>query len=335
MSLKDGSKLFKGSGQAQQWTTRRNTLQRKSHSWTWNTTGLDTLLSFITRPLQEIENELLPDSGPHTKHLVECLGRAGSKRTVLQNALLRPHWIECFTEKRGISSVNKAEPHLFVDESKLEWNFTSRRKARTMVKGNPDRKILFQTGFSSVGTRNLANTWRTAKPGLNVGHWDKAKIGHAMIDNLVNGKPILGDYLKRYKVILDPNGYEETEERILHGARFFPEVLAQYPQAYFIVNIRSDPWGWIASKEKHWVDVQNFVKNQWYLQWFFHYAEVFIHFSITYESDHERARALVFDVGSDTGAVLERWTREKLGAEIDSSVYDKWLKLHKNDTFGI
>jgi len=302
--------------------------------WTWKTKGLETLKAFITRTLGDIEAELLPDE-TQTLDLLNCLGQASKNRTILQTVLLFPHWEVCFTKKRGLSIANKNQRHINVDESGLEWDFALRTASRAhVVPRNSKRKLIWQAGFSSVGTRSLTDFWNAAEPALSVGHWEKTLIAENMVQNLLQQRPILGgDYLEQWQVILDPNGYDYREgqnEAIFHGCRFFTEVHAHYPESFFIVNIRPDPLGWLKSKEKHWVGVEDWLRNYWYLQWFFHYAEVYIYFSTTFASDGEEARALVFDIRNDTGSILSRWTSEKMHVKVDASVYDDWLKIYKS-----
>jgi len=302
--------------------------------WTWNTKGLETLRGFITRTLSDIEGDLVPDE-TNTPDLLNCLGLASKNRTILQTVLLFPHWEICFTKKRGLSIANKNQRHINVDESVLEWDFALRTGSRShVVSRESKRKLIWQTGFSSVGTRSLTDFWKAGEPKLSVGHWEKTEIAKNMVKNLLNQRPILGgDYLEQWQVILDPNGYDYRvgeNEAIFHGCRFFTEVHAHYPESYFMVNIRPDIKGWIKSKEKHWVGVENWLRNYWYLQWFFHYAEVYIYFSTTFASDGEQARALVFDIRNDTGSVLSRWTFEKMNVKVDASVYDDWLKIYKS-----
>jgi len=305
----------------------------ESH-WTWDTKGLKTLKGFITRTLADISTEFLPDDS-QTQDLLDCLGPASMNRSILQTVLLFPQWEICFSKKRGLSIANKNQRHIDVDESGIEWDFSLRTASRAhVIPPNGERKLIYQAGFSSVGTRSLTDFWNAAQPKLSVGHWEKTEIARNMVENMLKQLPILGGaYLEQFQVILDPNGFDYREgktEALFHGCRFFFEVHAHYPRSYFIVNIRPDPWGWIKSKEKHWVGVENWLRNLWFLQWFFHYAEVYIYFSTTFVSDGEQARALVFDIRNDTGAVLSRWTSEKMGVEVSPSVYDDWLKIYKS-----
>jgi len=302
--------------------------------WTWDTKGLKTLKGFITRTLADVSKEFLPDDS-QTASLLGCLGPASMNRSILQTVLLFPQWEICFSKKRGLSIANKNQRHINVDESGIEWDFSLRTASRAhVVPPDEERKLIYQAGFSSVGTRSLTDFWKAAQPKLNVGHWEKTLIAKDMVENILKQRPILGGaYLEQFQVVLDPNGFEYPEgknEALFHGCRFFFEVHANYPSSYFIVNIRPDPWGWIKSKEKHWVGVENWLRNLWFLQWFFHYAEVYIYFSTTFVSDGEQARALVFDIRNDNGSVLSRWTSEKMGVEVAPSAYNEWLEDQKS-----
>merc|ERR1719193_1349438 len=303
--------------------------------WAWDTKGLNTLKGFITRTLADVSKEFLPDDF-HTQDLLDCLGPASMNRSILQTVLLFPEWEICFSKKRGLSIANKNQRHINVDESGIEWDFSLRRASRAhVVPPDEERKLIYQAGFSSVGTRSLTDFWEAAQPKLNVGHWEKTMIAKNMVENILKQRPILGgEYLEQFQVVLDPNGFEYPagkNEALFHGCRFFFEVHAHFPSSYFIVNIRPDPWGWIKSKEKHWVGVENWLRNLWFLQWFFHYAEVYIYFSTTFVGDGEQARALVFDIRNDTGSVLSQWTFEKMRVNVDASVYDDFLKIHKSE----
>lgn len=310
------------------------------HQWSWETAGLQTMRKYVMRTIGDLKAELLeedPDGPDHTAKFFECIGEENLNRSILQVVTLLPTYIKCFTNKRGISVVNKNQQHEDVDEAGLEWNWIMRSDARSRVPvddSEHERPVLWQAGFSSVGTRSLAEFWKTSRPGLSVGHWEKTQLGTALVRNLIRRKPMLsGDVMSKYKVFLDVNGYQykahNESDSILHGCRFFTEVHAQYPQAYFILNIRDDAWGWVKSKEKHWVGVTPWAKNLWFLQWHFHYAEAWGYFSKAFDWEGESARALVFDIKHDHGNVLSQWTKEKLKATVKPEDYDGWLEEYQ------
>jgi len=296
--------------------------------WTWDTKGLNTLKGFITRTLADVSKEFLPDDS-HTQDLLRCLGSASMDRSILQTVLLFPHWQMCFSKKRGLSQW--LDNHINVDKSGIEGDFSLRTASRAhVVPPDKERKLIYQAGFSSIGTRSLQHFWEAAQPKLNVGHWKGRKIAKHMVENILKQSPILGGaYLEQFQVVLDANA-KGKKEAVFDGSRFFFEVHAQFPSSYFIVNIRPDPWGWIKAKERHWSGVENRLRNLWLLEWYFHYAEVYLYFSTTFVSDGEQARALVFDIRNDNGSVLSRWTSEKMGVEVAPSAYNEWLEDQKS-----
>jgi len=296
--------------------------------WAWDTKGLNTLKGFITRTLADVSKEFLPDDS-HTQDLLRCLGSASMDRSILQTVLLFPHWQMCFSKKRGLSQW--LDNHINVDKSGIEGDFSLRTASRAhVVPPDKERKLIYQAGFSSIGTRSIQHFWEAAQPKLNVGHWKGRKIAKHMVENILKQSPILGGaYLEQFQVVLDANA-KGKKEAVFDGSRFFFEVHAQFPSSYFIVNIRPDPWGWIKAKERHWSGVENWLRNLWLLEWYFHYAEVYLYFSTTFVSDGEQARALVFDIRNDNGSVLSRWTSEKMGVEVAPSAYNEWLEDKKS-----
>lgn len=157
-------------------------------------------------------------------------------------------------------------------------------------------KKIFQIGFNKCGTTSLAQFF--TKNGIRTAHYSQGRLAKRLYLNLTSGSPILSGLEK----IIAFTDMEEPNENIF-GHRFFKEMYAEYPDAYFILNTRKKI-NWIKSRFHHksgslvriMKDKFNLsdeeIARYWSLEWDAHHAEVKHFFK-------NRGTLLLYDIESD------------------------------------
>ncbi len=173
---------------------------------------------------------------------------------------------------------------------------------------------VFQIGFNRCGTTSI---WRRLEAlGFSAIHLntnDGQNIALTMQANLADEKPILTG-LEAYDAFTDIEA--QREDRFVEGYKFYPQILEQVPDAWFILNVR-DRERWIGSRLDH-IDgsyAQVLLKlsglpsleslaDRWRHDWEHHIAAV----QATIPTD----RLLVLNIETDDLAEIDRFLDRRL-----------------------
>ncbi len=147
--------------------------------------------------------------------------------------------------------------------------------------------------------------------GIPAAHWEDEfgnNLAQRMMTNIAMGRKPLSGFggLRAFTDIAFVNA-----RFMLDGARFFRELHAAYPDAYFVLNTR-DKAGWLRSREQHangtylercckanGMTVDE-VREGWARMYDVHHAEVMAHFE-------GNPRFLRFDIEQDDPQVIADW----------------------------
>lgn len=104
---------------------------------------------------------------------------------------------------------------------------------------------IFQIGFNRCGTRSIHGF--LAANGMRGVHWENGRVARRMFVNLSEGRPLLAG-LEQFDVFTDMEML--TRDVFLEAYKLFPILLAQHPDAVFILNTRERE-AWIRSRMGH------------------------------------------------------------------------------------
>ena len=103
----------------------------------------------------------------------------------------------------------------------------------------------FQIGFHRCGTTSMHQFFEAN--GIPSVHYDRGRLATTMFDNIAQGRHILHGY-ESYRAFSDMELL--THARYLEAYKLYPQIMAQVPDAKFILNVR-DPDKWIMSRLIH------------------------------------------------------------------------------------
>jgi len=161
------------------------------------------------------------------------------------------------------------------------------------------RPKVFFIGFNKTGTTSLHVLFQQS--GYKSFHLKGATgpLAKEMRDNLKQEKPILEN--NNIADAYSDMTYAKTE--LIEGCRYFKELHEEYPDAYFILQIR-DVDNWIRSRKKHKANYlgrymrftnitnKNHMTEKWRKDFHKHYQQVTEYFS-------GNPKFLVFDIEKD------------------------------------
>lgn len=111
----------------------------------------------------------------------------------------------------------------------------------------PKDRVIF-IGLNKCGTSSMH--YFCQKSGMSAVHWkfyDRKFIALVMLNNIALGRRPFEGY--EHRQVFSDLSYADTQLYV-EGVRFFRELHAAYPDAYFILNTRSLD-RWIASRSAH------------------------------------------------------------------------------------
>ncbi len=115
----------------------------------------------------------------------------------------------------------------------------------------PSRPKIFYIGFNKTGTVSLHEMMKAS--GILSAHWatstSKVILAQKIVSNKMASLPILSgiDEFEAYS-----DFYTSRGGTYLEANRFFKDFAAEYPDAYFVLNIRGKE-GWLRSRSKHYM----------------------------------------------------------------------------------
>lgn len=195
-----------------------------------------------------------------------------------------------------------------------------------MTKSGPDGRLprVVAIGFNKCGTRSFAELFR--KAGHRVIHhkvrdrWPvPRRIGKIMQENLAAGRKVF-DSVEDYTFYCDL--IYATKSSTFDGASAYREILRDYPDTIFILNLR-DREQWITSRLRHGhgefakremaargLSSMDELTDQWRTEWDAHLADV-----RGFMADHP-AQYIEFDLDSDKAEdLVARLPDYRLNAE--------------------
>jgi len=183
----------------------------------------------------------------------------------------------------------------------LEWVFffsaqmiPSRRFSKsvnmTMIK-------IFQIGFNKCATTSLHRM--VAASGYKSVHWANGSLAKQLYINQTTGRPILSG-IDGFDCYTDM----ESPSLLLFGHRYFRELYAEYPNAYFVLNTRNKR-DWLVSRSKH---KKGYLLKTFCQQFNLTPREVVQYWSLEWDKHHRDVRQffagqgnlLEFNVDSDS-----------------------------------
>lgn len=178
---------------------------------------------------------------------------------------------------------------------------------------------VFQIGFNKCGTRTIHQFLK--KNGLRTIHWDDGNLARTMVQNLLDGRPLLRGYDENFDVFTDMEWV--TREVIVEGFKLFPYLARDYPGARFILNTRERE-DWVKSRSGHgnghyinkWkrasgLDPDALVEH-WRQDWDHHHARVAEFFA------DKPGQLLKFHIANDPPQTIADFLPEH---DIDASLY--------------
>jgi len=119
-----------------------------------------------------------------------------------------------------------------------------------------NKRLVFQIGQNRTGSTSIYRF--LGKCGLRAVHWDHGSLAATICENLKQSKPILTGP-ENYNCFTDMDPARDIQTLISQnkltfenttGWSKFKEFFAEYPDAYFILNVRP-PKHWKKSLRKH------------------------------------------------------------------------------------
>ncbi len=179
---------------------------------------------------------------------------------------------------------------------------------------------VIQIGFNRCGTLSFHNLM--AGSGYAALHWQDAEgrtLAEAMVSNLSTGQVPFAGY-EEVQVFSD---IAHLSGRVaIEGARFFRDLHAAYPEAYFLFNTR-DRGDWLASRAAH--SGGNYLKRFCKLtgrdrdgvlalwrEYFDNHSEAVR----TYFAAQPDARFLHFDLDTDTPEKIAGWLASDFAVDV-------------------
>lgn len=107
-------------------------------------------------------------------------------------------------------------------------------------------KYLFVIGFNKTGTTSIHRLFQ--KSGYRSVHWDEGKLARKMLDNTLQGRPVLEGYHHEFDVYSDM--VFRNSKFHFEGNSLFKQLHADYPNACFLYNAR-DIDEWVLSRVNH------------------------------------------------------------------------------------
>lgn len=108
------------------------------------------------------------------------------------------------------------------------------------------KSYLFIIGFNKTGTTSLHRLFQ--KAGLRSVHWDEGKLAKAMIENVLNSKPVFAGYDQKFEVFSDL--VYRTDSFWFEGNSLFWHMDSDYQGAKFLYNTRNME-DWLTSRCRH------------------------------------------------------------------------------------
>lgn len=173
---------------------------------------------------------------------------------------------------------------------------------------------VFQIGFNKCGTMSI---WRRLEAlGFSATHLSTPEglnLALTMQANLEKGQPILTG-LEAYDAFTDIEA--QREDRFVEGYKFYPQILEQVPDAWFILNLR-DRERWIKSRLDHndggyaaallrlaGLPTLEALADQWRQDWDDHIKKV--------QAAIPAERLLVHNIETDDPADIDRFLNRRL-----------------------
>jgi len=120
--------------------------------------------------------------------------------------------------------------------------------------GRANRPRIVHIGFSKCGTRTFHNLF--ASNSIPSIHWDKGRLGAALLQNIAAGQPPLAGY-DNYVCFSDLMGPKRAPP--IEGNMLFRDIDKAYPDTLFVYATRSLE-AWIRSRTMHGVLVDRYKK---------------------------------------------------------------------------
>jgi len=208
-------------------------------------------------------------------------------------------------------------------------------KRAKVVTEAPKPRII-QIGFNKLASVSLYQF--LTDHGLPTVHYDAGNLASRMLDNHIQGLPIIPAEYSDCIGFCDMENIYDPRGPVYVAPTLFKELDQQNPGSLFILNTRTDVEKWIASREQH-VDLANHLKYpavlceqygstleelkaRWRIEWHEHHAAVLKHF----QSRPENLFVMNLDDPNHIQKLCAK-VKEVLGLDLNPSLY-----LHLNKT---
>ena len=179
------------------------------------------------------------------------------------------------------------------------------------------RDKIFQIGFNKCRTHSLHRFFLDNN--IRSIHWARGEVALEIHRNCRLGRRLLGRFESRFDAFIDM----EDHRTQTFGSRYFKQLHAEHPSAFFILNTRPVD-KWLESRFGHHngefakecatilrMNARQLVEF-WRAEWYHHHE-------ITKEYFKDYSRFLVFDIETDDGIVLQDFLKPEY--DVDPSAW--------------